>query len=358
MTAMKARKYISCFAVSFFDMTANTAFSRGITRIDVAKRNARTLGLISDFELQVAKGPRMQDASMRPGSSYPRPNATEIFHGDSERGAFSLIDYFFADDVIDMLRKTTFLSATFAKQTLRAFGVLALKLAAESNGPSTHSIQFFARKILTIACSSNVGDANVHTEPTENLFLLGVRNVNRHEEEEIRVTQYKIGLASLVCEKRALVLSADKWNRLPARQGPEAHGVALPGQNARVIGNRAERTELLPRFFVELVSVGNLGGAADDHLGRKVWEGFARIAVDDFVESELPKDARIPRLGGNPITRRIGAPNRRGKRHGLLNSWLQFQLNDELHSYVVSRSRLEYKPGRDFLPPVFAPRAQ
>jgi hypothetical protein len=88
VAARETRERVASLAVGLLDVAADAALSRRIALIDVADGNAGTRGLVRDLRLKVSEGPRVQDASLRPGSSYPRADAVEVLEGDAARGAF------------------------------------------------------------------------------------------------------------------------------------------------------------------------------------------------------------------------------------------------------------------------------
>ena len=124
------------------------------------------------------------------------------------------------------------LEPSFTKQPLRALRPFALQLSPEPIGASADTIEVRAGEVLAVACGGNVHDADVHAEPTENLLLLDVRDIDRDEEVELRTAQHEVRLSTLMDEKRALMFTADERDGLATGERPEACGVSLPGQDS------------------------------------------------------------------------------------------------------------------------------
>ena len=78
VAARKTNELVARLAVGLLDVAANAALPRSIPRVDVADRYPCSLGLVADLRLKVGKGPGVENASLRPRSSYPRTDAFEI----------------------------------------------------------------------------------------------------------------------------------------------------------------------------------------------------------------------------------------------------------------------------------------
>ena len=351
VAAREAHEQVAGLSVGLLGVAANAALSRGVSRVDVADRKPDTRGLVGDLRLEIAKGPRVQDASLRPGSPYPHAYAVEVLEGDPARGAFGRGDDLLGDTVIHMRGEATLLEPPFAKQPLRALRPFALKLSPEPIGASAKAIQVGTGEVLAVARGGNVHDADVNAEPTEDLLLLDVRDLNGDEEVELRTAHHEVCFASFVGEERALMLTADERDGLPPQESPEAGRIDLPGQDACVVRDRPERAESSPRLPVQLVGVRHLGGCAHDHLRGQVGKGCAGFDVGDFVQRELAEDLLVPSLARDPVACLVRAPHRGRERLRLIGRRPKFHLHDKLHHPGVAHSSLDARPTRwGFLP--------
>ena len=218
MAARKTSELVAGLAVSLFDVTANAALPRSVARVDVqtGSLHARPSG---DLRLKIAKGPRVQNTSLRPGSSYPRTDAVEVLDSDTERGAFGRSDNLPAEmTVIYVLRKAALLHASLAKQSLRALGALRLKSLSELHGAATSAFKVRAREVLSVARCSDIDDPNVHAKPAEEFLFFGVRYVYGHEEEPLRIAEREVGFAALRVEQYSLAITADERDCLTTRR--------------------------------------------------------------------------------------------------------------------------------------------
>ena len=351
VAAREAHEQVAGLSVGLLGVAANAALSRGVSRVDVADRKPDTRGLVGDLRLEIAKGPRVQDASLRPGSPYPHAYAVEVLEGDPARGAFGRGDDLLGDAVIYVGGEAALLEPSFTKQPLRALRPFALQLSPEPIGASAETIQVRTGEVLAVARGSNVHDADVHTEPTENLLLLDVRDIDRDEEVELRTAQHEVRLSTLMDEKRALMFTANERDGLATGERPEACGVSLPGQDSLIVRNRSEGAKDSPRLPVQFVGVRHLGGGAHNHLRGQVGKGCAGFDVGDFVQRELAEDLLVPSLARDPVACLVRAPHRGRERLRLIGRRPKFHLHDKLHHPGVAHSSLDVKPTRwGFLP--------
>lgn len=345
VAACEARECVAGSAVGLLDVAADAALSRRVARIDVADGNASTRGLVRNLRLKVPESPRVQDASLRPGSPYPRADAVEILEGDSTRGAFGRSDDLLTDTMIHVCREAALLDSPRTKQSLRTLGTLSLKFCPQFHGTTTERVQTCTAEVAAITRRGNVDNPNVYSEPTEHLPLLGIRDVNGDEEVELGASKYKVSLSALETKQRSLVVATNERNHLTTPQRPEVHRIALPRQDAGVVRNRPKTAETTPDLLVGLIAVSYLGRRAHDHLRGQVVEGRTSGSVGKLVQGELPEHLGIPRPARQPIARLI-----RPQRGHLLGRRPQLHLYNELHRAYVTRSSLDATTTRTGLP--------
>ena len=140
----------------------------------------------------------------------------------------------------------------------------------------------YKRQVLAVARGGDVHDADVHAEPTEDLLLLDIRNLDGDEEIELRAAQHEIGLAALMGKKSALMLAADERDGLPTRESPEAYGVCLPRQDSLIVRNRSERTKGSPSLPIRLVGCLLYTSPADHvrHDGHRLLHRLEHVDLD------------------------------------------------------------------------------
>jgi hypothetical protein len=348
MAACKTREDIPSLTVGLLGMPADAALPGSITRIDVADGNAYACGLVDDLVLEIAKGPRVKDATKRPGSSYPITDAIEVFDGDTARGAFGRSDNLLRDTMIHVAGETVLLFAPFAKQPLRTFGSLLLEPPSESVSSTPKTVQVCAGEIIRVAGGGDVDDTDVDPQPVEDFLLLDIRHVDGDEQVEVAVTKNEIGLASVVCEKFPLMVAADEPDTLAAIDCPEAHSVVPPRQNARVVRDSTERPKASFGLTVKLVRIGHFGNTAHDDLRGQIREFGPTFVVSEFVDGELPKRLCGPGPCGEPTASLIRTAHRRSEYPSLFDARLEPHLGRQLHVPTVPHSSMETKRG--FLP--------
>jgi len=337
----KTSKQIASLTVGLLDMTANAAFPGSIARIDKTDSNPSTLGFVPDLALQVSEGPRVQRASLRPGSSDPGADAIEVFDGYTASGAFGSIDNLFRNNMIHMRRKSGFFATTLLEQPFSAFGAFRLELFAQPECPSAECIKVCSAEILAVASGSNIHDANVYPEPAKRLMLFGVRHIDSDKQVEFSVTKDEIGFATLVLEQGSLVGATNERDTLTAVDCPDIGGISPPRQDPSIVRDGPQRPERSTTDFVEFVGVSDLGDASHDYLRGHSWKFRASVVISELMEGELPEDLSFPGAVGNPVASSISSTDRSLKRSKLLSRRLELNLHHELHFTMLAVSILE-----------------
>ena len=105
VTASLAHKLVASLAIGFLGMSALIAPLAGVARVNPDQRDARTLRLVIEERPQLCKAPSMQRRTLVLPSLYPAPDATEVFNGNSTRGAFSELYDSFGNFVVGVSDK-------------------------------------------------------------------------------------------------------------------------------------------------------------------------------------------------------------------------------------------------------------
>lgn len=345
MVAGEAREVIAGLAIALLDVTADAALSRSVPRVDGADWQPCALGLVGDLRLEIGKGPGVQVASLLPASPDPRADAFEVFDGDPAPGAFGRSDDLLGDNMVRVLGEAMLLHPALAKQTLRALGSLSLKPTSQIDRAAANAVDVRAGEMFPLARGGDIDDADVDAEPAESLLLFGVRHVDGHEEIELAGAEHEVGFSALVHEQRALMVAADERDPLSPLDVPDARSLAEPRQDASVVGDGPERAENAHLLSIELVRVGHLRDAPDQHLRGDVGEFCARRVVGESVDRELGERRGSPRTLRDPIASRVRAPKRRGQRRRLRAARLELHLHRQLHVQSIAHSTFETKTG-------------
>lgn len=83
--------------------------------------------LVENLLAQIVKRPAMQLAALLPVSPDPRADTFQIFEGNRSLRAFGFQHELLADNVIHVVGKAGFFTATFLKQALGRLCALALQ---------------------------------------------------------------------------------------------------------------------------------------------------------------------------------------------------------------------------------------
>ena len=105
VTASYTAELVASISVSLFGVSALAASLAGVLRVDSDQGYTSTRSLVVEERPQLCKAPSMQRRTLVLPSLYPAPDATEVFNGNSTRGAFSELYDSFGNFVVGVSDK-------------------------------------------------------------------------------------------------------------------------------------------------------------------------------------------------------------------------------------------------------------
>jgi hypothetical protein len=319
-------------SVAFIDTTTLRTCPRGVAWIDKDNLNSGTLGFVDHKALELAEGPRMQTGPLLSLSPYPATNALQVFQGNTAPGAFSNGNYFFGNLVVNVGGEPALFEPALTQKAFGASGAFGLQVTTHSSVPYPSAVELSARIAFTITGLSDSDYTQINADKIRNFSNSRCRLVNRNKQEPFAVAIDEIGFTASAIEESPVTFATRERDSLPSAQGPDTYRLRskIPGQDARIVGNRAVSTERASHFIVELISIGNFGYKSHHNLSGKR-KFSADGAVTKPVNIELSESFGAPAKLTNAISRDVGAAKSFEQNSGLFGRGQQFNLGGKLH---------------------------
>ena len=287
------------------------------------------------FRLVCHKGIELSERPTRepiPGvgatSRDPLADALEVFKGDPSIRAFGLLDDRLADAVVFVATEPGFLPGHPAQLLLRPLGVPPLEpLALEVVLPAD-AFDVGPGVLLAVAVGGDVRDTQIDPDEVGGRDRSPRRDVRRHQQEPLAVIpEDEVGLPLGPRELLRLVLAQHEGHEDATAERQQAHAVdALEGHHPLIEGHRGGRAEDGPDTLVALVSLADLGDAADRHLRRQA-EPLAKLPVAGVLQLDLVGRPLLEGDPAQPICRFVEAFDGLAEPLGVLAIWQQLQLD-------------------------------
>ncbi len=300
MFALATYKFRLALAVGFGTVTALGASSASVSRIDSDHRNSVQLAFVSDKLPQLFKRPTAHFCALRPPKQCPVTDAIEVFNGDTASSVFGENDECFADAVVDVSAKPSFLVANFLHgpaSILSGSTFTASHLASER--PSDVEIllpgrfDVFTGNMLSIAGGNELCDTHIDAKKITDFDRSLVGKVDTAKQVEPVIAVDQIALAFEPVKSFALVLSENNGDYLATFKGEDADAVhSLETHQPFIKDHRAKRLEHWTGFFVPLKAIDGLSDGTHGHLAGQT-EPFSKLSIAFGVNGRLTKTARI-----------------------------------------------------------------
>ena len=294
VSATHAAKLRLAGPIPFIHTTALWTSPRGVAWIDKDNRNAGALGFVTNKALQLAEGPTMQTTPLLFLSPYPCADPLQIFEGNAATGAFSNGNYVFGNLVVNVGSEPALFAPALTQKAFGAPGTFGLQVTAQPSVSRPSAVDLSACIAFAVASLGDGNHAEINAYKIRDWSNFGRWLVNRNEQEPFAVAIDQIGFATLEIKKRSVTFAAHERDSLPSVQAPDTYCVRskIPGQDARVVGNRALSAEGASCFVVELVSIGNLRHEPHHDLSGKR-KFIADSSVAKPVDRVLAKLFRV-----------------------------------------------------------------
>ena len=342
-TGTKERSLIG--TVGLVDRPARGTSAAGVARIHQNHGYPSQPSLVIYERTELIETPVSKSCSLTAAGRNPITNTTQVFEGDTARGAFSRLHDGFGDAVVRVFLKPGLLTSDPLELACRGTSVLALEIAPAVGVDAAVEFDLSARIDVAIGVSGDVYDAKVHSQEVGNLACRWFLDFADHVEVEAPAVVDQVNLALAVWEKAPLIVAADERHDLTPAQRPEGHGIGrLETDNAVIVGDGPGWAEGSLCLAVEFVGIGDFGDAADDHLSRQLKPSF-QVEVDKFLECKLVERPSIPGDSARVVSGGVGSFQRPQKEGGLVYRRLELEVDRQLHTPIIAHSSVERKGG-------------
>lgn len=337
------------FAVPYSNVQTLRASLGGVCWRDSNNLNPRAFALVFKETAELRERPRVYSAPeslvalLFVGSfAY----VGQILNGYAFAFALCLLYNLSADSMIDSGSKSPFTPMKPFQQPMCAACAFGLNGSPCLVVLFSNSIDFCGRIGFALGCNGNVGHTHVNTYKFLAILNILVGNIYCLIEEEFALDKKEVCFALCILHQFGAVANIRHFDTsTDNRERSLLFGAVA--QNATVVCNSSELTELALIFLVELICVGNLADCPDYKLGGKSVSVLDGV-IDLLVQIELTEATLLPRKCGNGIACFVEHTDCLFQTLGLLNGWQQFDLQCQFHNAKIVKITETIKYLKDF----------
>ncbi len=198
-----------------------------------------------------------------------------------------------------------------------------------------------------VAIHGDVRHTQVNPKHAFNVDWLRRLDIADRQKVERAANVGQIGFTMPRLEQGPLARTTHERDRLPAVKRPDRHGwlFQVPTQDTVIVGDAPIWSEGALMLAVQLVGVGNFADTAYGQLRGKP-ECLTNVGIRQFVEVKLLEGLGLPCGCADAVARGIGPFKRALQGVGLLRRWKEFELGDQLHSFIVLKGCDMYRHER------------
>lgn len=321
------------------DHSTARASSARVARVDCEHRNACHLCFVCDKMAKLGEGPPVQTVTLALSGPNPLTNAGQFLDRNGKAVAFSRSNYLLRDAVRRVLAKPGLLPGELFEAPFGCLRASGLKSATTLGEFLTDAFDLGSSVGVALAIECDIDDAEIDAENAFYVDLAGVGHVADDRQEPFALNDHQIDFALAEGKQLALPFAADEWDHLSTIERPDAHSVWHQPEDAVVIGlgrvlPELDQPGLSPISLVRRVGVGDLGYAANGHLGSDP-ELSPSLAVGDLVQVELSDLANIKAHLGQVVACLVAALKRASEQVSLILRRLELNVGDKLHDSSI-----------------------
>ena len=318
-------------SVALVPAAADGAGSARVPWVNQDYRHALQRRLVADELAQLPKRPVAVPRSLRMLNRYPIANMRQFFQRDSSRGAFSLRNKSFADDVVGVALEAALPAAELPQSPFGAACADRLQRCSAFAIPLAALVYGCAAEGLAVAIGRKVDDAQVHAQHIINVIGRRFVYIARHQKEEHSTAIHQIAFSLPRLKEVLLPLTTDKRDGLAPWQCPDRYRlvVGLEREDTVIVGNTAVGFVGALGLAVQLVAIAHFGKASDDHLRRQSILS-PNASIGQRLQRELAKGLLLPGNAADIGTRGVGSFKRSLQGVGLVRRRKELQLGDNL----------------------------
>jgi hypothetical protein len=313
-------------------MSAIGAFLGGVMRVYEDDRYTGEFSFVDDFALQVVEAPGVLSSPLAFSNSYPLADASEVFEGNTGRGAFAFLNEILRDDVVDVVSETRFLSLAFPQQAFSRLCVFGLQSACKFTMSVSQIIDVAAGEAFAVAVGRNIDNAQVDTEIVFRFTFGRLRYVNADVKPELTISVYEVGLTPNTLQVYLPVIVKDERYVDPIFKRLDVDLIGLLElPEPVVIDYRTVFFESVMLLFVALICFFYLADSADGKLRSKT-EFRPDVVVAETVQNYLAVSLLLVRHVRDVIAGSVESFHSLQKLLLLLLGCVEFQFHSQYHN--------------------------
>lgn len=316
-------------AVPYTKVMAMAASLRSICRFDDNQPDTRKSAFVREERTELTEVPSVELASesLVPtlgGLTY----LAKVFNRKTDASFLCVGNDLFGDGVVDYRCGGLFSPAKPFQELLAASCAFGLNGTTDFESLFTILVQSVGGVGSSFGCTDNVRNAKVQTYNSVRILDFGFVNIDGLIKVEVAFIESKVRFSLDV--RNVFFVVTDERNLLTFPDSPDGGFDFLVGQDSGIVTDAPISPELTLLLVVELVRIGNLADAADNHLGGEV-ESLTNIVITKMVDFELPESLVCPSDFGNVGARLVGFFHRLEKKRPLLIAGENLYFQDQFH---------------------------
>ena len=316
-------------AVSYTKVMAMAASLRSICRFDDNQPDTRKSAFVREEHTELTEVPSVELASE---SLVPSLGSltylVKVFDGEANSSFLCVGNDLFGYGVVDYRSSGLFSPAKPFQELLAASCAFGLNGTTDFESLFTILVQSVGGICFTFGRTDDVRNSEVKTYDSIRILDFGFGNINGLIEEEVTFLECEVCFSLDV--RNVFFVVTDKRNLLTLPDSPDGNFGFLVGQDSGIVTDASVSSELTFLLVVELVCIGNLADAADNHLSGEI-ELLTNIVITKMVDFELPESLVRPGDVGNVSTRLVGFFHSLEKKRPLLIAGENLYFQDQFH---------------------------
>lgn len=342
-------------AVPYTEVVAMAASLRSICRFDDNQSNTRKSAFVCEERTELTEIPSVELASE---SLVPAlgglTNFAKIFDSKTDATFLCVGNDLFGNGVVDYRCSGLFSPAKPFQELLAASCAFGLNGTTDFEPLFTILVQSIRGIGFTFGRTDNIRNAEVKAYDSIRILDFGFGHINGLVEKEVAFLECKVCFSLNI--RNVFFVVTDKRNLLPLSDSPNGYFGLLVGQDSGIVTDTSVSPEFTLPLVVELVCIGNLADAADNHLSREV-EFLTNIVITKMVDFELTESLIHPSDIRNIGTRLVGFFHGLEKKRPLLIAWENLYFQDQFHTanilkvfWIIALFNLKKRNAAQFRP--------
>lgn len=316
-------------AVSYAEVMATAASLRSICRFDDNQPDTRKSAFVCEERTKLTEVPSVELASEILASTLGGLTyLAKVFNGKTDASFLCVGNNLFGDGVVDYRCSGLFSPAKPFQEFLAASCAFGLNGTTDFESLFPILVQSIGGVGFTFGCTDDVRNSEVKTYEGIRILDFGFGDVDGLIEEEVSFLEYKVCFSLDV--RDVFFVVTDERNLLTLPDSPDGRLGFLVGQDSGIVTDASVSSEFTLLLVVELVHIGNLADAADNHLSREI-ELLTNIVITKMVDFELTESLVRPSYVRNVGTSLIGFFHGLEKKRPLLIAGENLYFQDQFH---------------------------